>query len=155
MPAGGKIIEFWEHRYLQSYGLMIERGGFGNGVQGKSRRTFQNTPHDDEVLIQSSLIVNVSVVVHYVSTKIAFSKSLSDFPGTHPNLRARGNPLEVELLIWCAQEKQALAALANQVPIPTNVCYFRGDYVSPWYRTLRSSEFNPGLAVYFNLRSVM
>lgn len=34
MPAGGGIIEFWEQRYLQSYGLMmIERGDFGNGVK--------------------------------------------------------------------------------------------------------------------------
>lgn len=81
MPAGGKIIEFWEHRYLQSYGLMMtERGDFGNGVQGRSRRTFQSTPRDDKVLIQSSLIVSLPVVVRYVSTKTAFSKSLSDFP---------------------------------------------------------------------------
>lgn len=81
MPAGGKIVEFWKHRYLQSYGLMMtERGDFGNGVQGRSRRTFQSTPRNDKVLIQSSLIVSLPVVVRYVSTKIAFSKSLSDFP---------------------------------------------------------------------------
>lgn len=82
MPAADGFVEFWEQRYLQSYGLMmIERGGFGEWcqtpglercVQGKSWRTFQSTLIDNKSLRKNSLVVNVSTVEYSVSTNIPF-----------------------------------------------------------------------------------